>query len=165
MDVQTICEKIRGLKLDQSWNMTMTKFINNYQSHVILLESITVDPTLLWPEKLKMIMLASAVMSNKGMPFIMSQEHQDVAKGHALMMYNQYLALLKSRAQELDNSEKTSAESSHNRSIQKHEHGGHSGQNKREDANEEPPYDCNEGQDYNNDEVGEEEWGDGDAAL
>ena len=82
------------------------------------------------------------------------------------MMYNQYLALLKSRAHELDNSEKMSGESSHNWSIQKHEHGGHSSQNKRKDADEEPPYDCNDGQDYDDgqdqydDEVGDEEWGD-----
>ena len=41
---------------------------------------------------------------------------------------------------------------------------------KREDADEEPPYDCNEGPnyddgpDYYDDEVSEEEWGDGDEA-
>ena len=65
-----------------------------------------------------------------------------------------------------------SENSSHNRSIQTHEHGGHSSQNKREDADEEePPYDCNDGRDYNDcqvyndDEVGEEEWGDGDEEL
>ena len=63
MDAQTLREKIRALKLDKSWNTTVSKFINHYQSLVILLESITVDPTLLWPEKLKMIMLASAVQS------------------------------------------------------------------------------------------------------
>ena len=102
------------------------------------------------------------------MVFIMSQERLDIAKGHAPMTYNQYLALLKSRAQELDNSEKTSGESSHNQSSQKHEHGGHSGQNQREYADEEPPYDCIDGQDYDDgqdyyeDEVSEEEWGDGD---
>ena len=83
------------------------------------------------------------------MAFIMSQECLDVAKGRTPMTYNQYLALLKSRAHELDNSEKTSEDSSHKWSIQTHEHGGHSSQNKREDADEEPPYDCNEGQDYN----------------
>ena len=60
-----------------------------------------------------------------------------------------------------------SGESSHNRSIQKHEHGGRSGQIKREDADEETPYNCNEGLDYDvvqdyDDEVSEEEWGDGD---
>ena len=81
MDAQTIREKIRALKLDKSWNTTVTKFINHYQSLVILLESITVDPTLLWPEKLKTIMLASAVQSNKDMAFIMSQERLDVTKG------------------------------------------------------------------------------------
>ena len=90
MDAQTIHEKIRGLKLDQSWNATVIKFINHYQSLVILLESLTVDPTLLWPEKMKMIMLASAVKSNKDMAFIMSQERLDVAKGRAPMTYNQY---------------------------------------------------------------------------
>ena len=136
MDAQTIREKIRALKLDKSWNTTVTKFINHYQSLVILLESITVGPTLLWPEKLKMIMLASAVKSNNDMAFIMSQERLGIAKGCAPMMYNQYLALLKSRAHESDNSEKTSEDSSHKWSIRTHEHGGHSGQNKREDADE-----------------------------
>ena len=72
------------------------------------------------------------------MAFIMSQE-RDVTKGRAPMTYNQYLALLKSRDHELDNSEKTSEDSSHNRSIQTHERGGHSGQNKREDADDKPP--------------------------
>ena len=48
MDAQTIHEKIRGLKLDQNWNTIVTKFIDHYQSLVILVESITVD-------KLKMI--------------------------------------------------------------------------------------------------------------
>ena len=43
------------------------------QSLVILLESITVDPTLLWPEKLKTIMLALAVQSNKDMAFIINK--------------------------------------------------------------------------------------------
>ena len=41
MDAQTIREKIRALKLDKSWNTTLTKFINHYQSLVILLESIS----------------------------------------------------------------------------------------------------------------------------
>ena len=71
----------------------MTKFINHYQSLVIQLESITVDPTLLWPEKLKTIMLASAVQSNKDMAFIMSQERLDVAKGRAPMTYNQTISI------------------------------------------------------------------------
>ena len=97
MDVQTIREKFRGLKLDPSWNTTVTKFINHYQSLIILLESLTVDPTVLWPEKIKTIMLASAVKSNKDMAFIMSQERLDVAKGRTQVMYNQYLALPKSR--------------------------------------------------------------------
>ena len=101
----------------------------------------------------------------------MSQERLDIAKGLAPMMYNQYLALLKSRVHELDNSEKMSGENLHNWSIQKHQHGGHSGQNKGEDADEEPPYDSNDGQDYDNgqdyydDEFGEEEWGDAEEEL
>ena len=94
------------MKLDQNWNTTVTKFINHYQSLVVLLELLTVDPTLLWPEKIKMIILASAVKSNKDMAFIMSQECLDITKGCAPMMYNQYLALLKSQAHELDNSER-----------------------------------------------------------
>ena len=49
-----------------------------------------------------MIMLESAVKSNKDLAMILSQERLDVAKGRAPVTFPQYVSLLKSRAHELD---------------------------------------------------------------
>ena len=106
MDAQSIREKIQDLKLDKSWRSSATKFINFYESQVILLESLTVDRALLWHEKTKITMLASAVKSNKDLATIMSQDNLDVAKGRVAMTYEQYIALLKFKAHELDGAEK-----------------------------------------------------------
>ena len=81
MDANTIREKIYDLKLDKSWRGTATKFLQHFESQIILLESLMEDRALLWPERTKMIMLESAVKSNKDLAMIMSQERLDVAKG------------------------------------------------------------------------------------
>ena len=65
MDANTIREKIHALKLDKSWRGTSAKFLQHYESQILLLESVTDDRALLWLEKTKMIMLESAVKSNK----------------------------------------------------------------------------------------------------
>ena len=58
------------------------KFRQHFESQIILLEeSLTEDRALLWPERMKMIMLESAVKINKDVATIMSQERLDVAKG------------------------------------------------------------------------------------
>ena len=44
MDANTIQEKIHALKLDKSWRGTATKFLQNYESQILLLESITSVP-------------------------------------------------------------------------------------------------------------------------
>ena len=97
-----IREKIHALKLDKSWRGTATKFLQHYESQILLLESIMDDWALLWPEKTKMIMLESAVKSNKDLATIMTVEHLDIAKGRAAMTFIQYISILKSRAHELD---------------------------------------------------------------
>ena len=51
---------------------------------------------MLWPEKTKVVMLESAVKSNKDLAMIMSKERLDVAKGRAPMTFPQYVSLLKS---------------------------------------------------------------------
>ena len=42
--------EIHALKLDKSWRGTATKFLQHYESQILLLESITDDRALLWPE-------------------------------------------------------------------------------------------------------------------
>ena len=62
MDANTIREKIHALKLDKSWRGTATKFLQHYESQILLLESITDDRALwLWPECTNMIMLLSLI--------------------------------------------------------------------------------------------------------
>ena len=78
MDANTIREKIHALKLDKSWSGTATKFLQHYESQILLLESITDDRALLRPEKTKMIMLESAVKSNKNLAALMTVEHLDI---------------------------------------------------------------------------------------
>ena len=107
MDAQTIRTKILALKLDKSWRSTATKFINHYESQVILLESLTVDKDLLWHEKSKMTMVESAVRGNAQLASIMSQELLDVAKGRDPMTYVQYISLLKTKAHEIDSQDPT----------------------------------------------------------
>ena len=74
MDANMIREKIHALKLDKSLRGTATKFLQHYESQILLLESITDDRALLWPEKTKMIMLESAVKSNKDLAALMTVE-------------------------------------------------------------------------------------------
>ena len=133
MDAQSIREKIQDLKLDKSWRSSATKFINHYESQVILLESLTVDRALLWHEKTKITMLASAVKSNKDLASIMSQDLLDVAKGRAAMTYEQYIALLKCKAHELDGGEKSTGggRSSRYQTINKSERDGRGGRGGR----------------------------------
>ena len=57
---------------------------------------------MLWLEKTKMIMLESAVKSDKDLAAIMTVERLDIAKGRAAMTFPQYILILKSRAHELD---------------------------------------------------------------
>ena len=65
MDANTIREKIHALKLDKTWRGTATKFLQYYESQILLLESIMDNHALLWQEKTKMIMLESAVKAIK----------------------------------------------------------------------------------------------------
>ena len=95
-------KKIHALKLDKSWRGTAPKFLQHYESQILLLESITDDRALLWPERTKMIMLESAVKSNKDLAALMAVERLDIAKGWAPMTFPQYVSILKSRAHELD---------------------------------------------------------------
>ena len=81
MDANTIWEKIYYLKLDKSWRGTATNFLQHFESQIILLESLMEDRALLWLERMKMIMLESAVKMNKDLSMIMSQEHLDITKG------------------------------------------------------------------------------------
>ena len=128
MDANTIREKIHDLKLDKSWRETAPKFLQHFESQIILLESLTEDAAMLWPEKTKMVMLESAVKSNKDLAMIMSQERLDVAKGCAPMMFPPYVSLLKSRAHKLDAVEgKSGSGRSRYRSIHNSEHDGQGG--------------------------------------
>ena len=70
MDANTIREKIHDLKLDKSWRGTATKFLQHFESQIILLESLMEDAAMLWLEKTKMVMLESAVKSNKDLATI-----------------------------------------------------------------------------------------------
>ena len=65
MNANTIREKIHVLNLDKSWRETATKFRQHYESQILLLELVMDNRALLWLEKNKMIILESAVKSNK----------------------------------------------------------------------------------------------------
>jgi hypothetical protein len=81
MDAQTIREKLTALKLDKSWRGTLSKFITHFESQMIQLESLTANPSLLWPAQAKINQLSSAVSTNADLASIMSQELLDIAKG------------------------------------------------------------------------------------
>ena len=126
MDANTIREKIHALKLDKSWRGTATKFLQHYESQILLLESIMDDHALLWPERTKMIMLELAVKSNKDLATLMTVEHLDIAKGRAPITFPQYISILKSRAHELDAEDGNSSRGGRSRyqSIHQSEQGG-----------------------------------------
>ena len=73
-----------------------------------------------------MIMLESAVKSNKDLAAFMTVERLDIAKGRAPMTFPQYISILKSRAHELDAEEGNSSRSGCPRyqSINQSERGG-----------------------------------------
>ena len=96
MDANTIREKIHALKLDKSWRGTAAKFLQYYDSQILLLESVMDDRASLWPEKTKMIMQESAVKSNNDLATIMTVECLDITKGRAAMIFPQYILILKS---------------------------------------------------------------------
>ena len=123
MDTNTIREKIHALKLDKSWRGT---FLEHYKSQILLLESVMDDCALLWLEKTKMIILESALKSNKDLGTIMTVERLDIAKGWAAMTFPQYISILKSRAHELDAEDGNSSRGGCSRyqSIHQSERGG-----------------------------------------
>ena len=96
MDANTIREKIHDLKLDKSWRGTAPNFLQHFESQILLLESLTEDAAMLWPEKTKMVTLKPAVKSNNDLAMIMGQERLDVTEERAPMTFPQYVSLLKS---------------------------------------------------------------------
>ena len=73
-----------------------------------------------------MIMLESAVRSNKDLAALMTVERLDIAKGWAPMTFPQYISILKSCAHELDAEDGNSSRGrcSHYQSIHQSERGG-----------------------------------------
>ena len=123
MDAQLVREKIVALKLDKSWRGGAVKFITHFQSQMILLESLTTDPTLLWHPNAKLAQLTSAVSSHAELHSIWAAERLDAVKSNRNITYEQYLSLAKSKAHEIDSREGTT-NPRHNRNINAHERGG-----------------------------------------
>ena len=123
MDTNMIREKIHALKLDKSWRGT---FLQHYESQILLSESVMDNCALLWLEKTKMIILESAVKSNKDLATIMTVERLDIAKCWAAMTFPQYISILKSQAHELDAEDGNSSCGRHSQyqSIHQSECGG-----------------------------------------